>query len=162
MTYICDIKNSRQGRDLPKSVNERVNSSICEGFNFHETSHMDMRSFAKKRLAKMSDFTVFTACESTHSEVSSLQGFIFCTQVAPKLVLWQTVKTQLKYCSTNSRIRTKLTFILLFRKKALYRPSSTNSDKECLADIQLDISDNNQQTLRVFSVVKYWQKYYSF
>ena len=29
ITYICDVKNSRQGRDLPISVNVRVISSTC-------------------------------------------------------------------------------------------------------------------------------------
>ena len=33
-THICAVKNSRQGRDLPISVNERVISPIHEGFIF--------------------------------------------------------------------------------------------------------------------------------
>ena len=37
---ICDIKNLRLGHDLPLSVNDRVISLFCEGFIFHETSHI--------------------------------------------------------------------------------------------------------------------------
>ena len=44
-SHICGVKKSRQGHDLPISVNDRVISAFREDFIFHETSHM--RSFAK-------------------------------------------------------------------------------------------------------------------
>ena len=37
---MTSVKNSRQGRDLPISENDRVISPIHDDFIFHETSHM--------------------------------------------------------------------------------------------------------------------------
>ena len=47
-THICDVENSRQGRDLPISVNDRVISPIREDFIFTK-----LRIFSK-----ISEFTV--------------------------------------------------------------------------------------------------------
>ena len=38
--HICDIKNLRLWHDLPISINDRMIWQICEGFIFHETSHV--------------------------------------------------------------------------------------------------------------------------
>ena len=49
--YVCDVKNSRQGRDLLISVNDRVISPIREDF----LSYAKFRE--NKTLAKISELT---------------------------------------------------------------------------------------------------------
>ena len=53
--HICDVQISQLRRDLPIVVNDGVILLFCEGLIF---TKLCMRSFAKKKLAKVPEFTV--------------------------------------------------------------------------------------------------------
>ena len=55
-THICDVENSRQGRDLPLSVNDRVISPIREDIFSRNFTQAKFRE--NKTLAIISEFTV--------------------------------------------------------------------------------------------------------
>ena len=52
-THVFNVKNLQQERDLPISVNNRVNSKICEDFILYAKFHKN------KTLAKIFEFTVY-------------------------------------------------------------------------------------------------------